>query len=363
MRIAILAPGYPSEERPYNYAFVHARARLYAARDEEVAAFAPGPAARWTLDGIPALTGGADALVREIQAFGPDVLAIHAPNFHTIPVARRIDRPQVSWVHGHEAIFTLRGVQFARTARERAKKWAKVIPRNVYQLLTIRGFLPDQKAVVFVSRWMQRTAEAQTRRRYPNAVIVPNPVDTRLFGYALDPARIREGISTRSLNNTKYGLDVAVRAFARETGAHLTIVGEGSLEGSLRRLIARTGSATTLEARSVAHRDMKALFARHGFFVAPSRVEAQGVAMCEAMASGLPVVATSVGGIPEFVTDGEEGYLVPPEDPTALAAAVRRLVSDPDRHLAFSRAARRRAEAQFSADVITERELALLREG
>jgi glycosyltransferase involved in cell wall biosynthesis len=122
----------------------------------------------------------------------------------------------------------------------------------------------------------------------------------------------------------------------------------------------RTGSRAQIEARRVPHREMPTLSRGYGFFVAPSRVEAQGVAMCEAMACGLPVIATRVGGIPEFVTDGVEGYLVPPEDPPAIRRAVERLVSDPNRHLAMSRAARERVVRQCSPDVVTRRELAIL---
>jgi glycosyltransferase involved in cell wall biosynthesis len=105
---------------------------------------------------------------------------------------------------------------------------------------------------------------------------------------------------------------------------------------------------------------MPNLFQQFGFFVAPSRVETQGVAMCEAMACGLPVVATSVGGIPEFVTDGAEGYLVPPESPAALRYAVERLIADPDRYLQMSHAARRRVETACSDTVVTEQELRVL---
>jgi glycosyltransferase involved in cell wall biosynthesis len=65
-----------------------------------------------------------------------------------------------------------------------------------------------------------------------------------------------------------------------------------------------------------------------GFFLAPSRREGQGVAMCEAMACGMPVIATRVGGIPEFVKDGFNGLLIPPEDPLSIRQAVKLLTSD-----------------------------------
>lgn len=362
MRIAVLAPGYPSEATPYNYAFVHARARMYAARGTEVAAFALGASESYTLDAVTVSTGDTARLRRALSEFRPDVVAVHAPTFRTMRVARHADRPMVSWVHGHEAMISLRSVSFGHTRRERAIKWLKLVPRLLVQLATIRNFLTDQHRVVFVSRWMQAVAERHTLRSYPNAEVIPNPVDTDLFAYRFDRSNRCRGVTARSLSSTKYGIDVAIRGFVGLDQASLDIYGRGSLEASYTALIRRTGSNAELFARGFAHRDMPDLLAGYGFFVAPSRVEAQGVAMCEAMACGLPVVATHVGGIPEFVDDGVEGILVPPEDPEALGAAVVRLVSDADRFAVMSKAARRRIVSQCSHTVVAERELALLKQ-
>ena len=78
------------------------------------------------------------------------------------------------------------------------------------------------------------------------------------------------------------------------------------------------------------------------------------------MAAGLPVVATKVGGIPEVVADGETGLLVPPEDPGALAAALREMLTDPDRRRRAGRAGRVRAQAHFSMETRARRIAALL---
>lgn len=363
MRIAILTPGYPSTAAPHAYAFVHARARLYAAAGHQVEVFvpAPGPARHEPIDGISAWSGPARDLLREARRFAPSVLALHAPNFRTIPVARRLDCRQVSWIHGHEALFSLRRVHYAGGGPlARIWKSLKLVPLNLGQLALVRAFLPGQAAVVFVSQWMRAAAEQHTRRRYARATIIPNPVDTELFAYRFDLSRRREGIAARGLNSTKYGLDLAIRAWAGLEAADLTILGHGPLEAHYRRLIGQTGSRARLDARALPHPEMPGVFARCGFFVAPSRVEAQGVAMCEAMACGLPVIATRIGGIPEFVDDGVEGFLVPPEDPAAIRAAVERLMADPELHMSMSRRARVRMERQCSPAVVTAQELRLL---
>jgi starch synthase len=97
----------------------------------------------------------------------------------------------------------------------------------------------------------------------------------------------------------------------------------------------------------VPHERMPAFMWGLDVFVNPSRAESFGVAALEAAASGVPVVASHVGGLPEVVADGETGLLVPPEDPAALAAALAGLIRDPSRRRALGRSARERAVALY----------------
>jgi glycosyltransferase involved in cell wall biosynthesis len=90
-----------------------------------------------------------------------------------------------------------------------------------------------------------------------------------------------------------------------------------------------------------------ALLARASLFVLPSRSEGISLTLLEAMASGLPVVTTHVGGNPEVVKDGVTGLLVPPDDPAALARALLDITSDSARGRRFGRAGRERVAAHF----------------
>jgi glycosyltransferase involved in cell wall biosynthesis len=92
--------------------------------------------------------------------------------------------------------------------------------------------------------------------------------------------------------------------------------------------------------------DVPALTAALDMAVLPSLREAQGIALLEAMASGVPVVATAVGGIPESVRHGREGFLVAPADPAALATAILRLARDEATRARF----RGRVEERFGLD-------------
>jgi glycosyltransferase involved in cell wall biosynthesis len=93
--------------------------------------------------------------------------------------------------------------------------------------------------------------------------------------------------------------------------------------------------------------DLAPAFARWDVFVQPSIEEGFGVAALEAMAAGLPTIATNAGGLPELVDDGRTGLLVPMADPDALARAIRTLVGDPSRRLAMGAAAHQRAVECF----------------
>lgn len=107
--------------------------------------------------------------------------------------------------------------------------------------------------------------------------------------------------------------------------------------------------------------DVARILAALDVFVLASRVEPFGLAAAEAMAAGLPVVATAVGGLPECVSDGETGVLVPPSDPPALAAALVALLGDPLRRRQLGVAGRQRVAARFAAEVQVPRIEAVLR--
>ena len=96
--------------------------------------------------------------------------------------------------------------------------------------------------------------------------------------------------------------------------------------------------------------------------VQPSRADNLPLSILEAMAAGLPVVGTRVGGIPELVVDGETGVVVEPESPRALADALEQLAGDPDRARKLGRNGAERAAEHFSPDGVAARMVALYEE-
>ena len=101
---------------------------------------------------------------------------------------------------------------------------------------------------------------------------------------------------------------------------------------------------------------------RAAVVVHPARWEGFGLALLEAMLCGRPIVATRVSSVPEIVTNGETGLLVPPDDPSALATASISLLDDPVRAARLGEAGRVRAEAEFSVARMAERTAAVYEE-
>jgi glycosyltransferase involved in cell wall biosynthesis len=151
------------------------------------------------------------------------------------------------------------------------------------------------------------------------------------------------------------GLDVALRALAQLPDAWLVVLGEGPERARLEALARELGVAERVHLPG-REPDVSAWLRRADVLVHPARWEGFGLALLEAMLCSLPVVASRVSSIPEIVVDGETGLLVPPDDPDALAAAVREVLRKPARYGAAGLA---RAREEFSVARMAERTLAV----
>ncbi len=173
------------------------------------------------------------------------------------------------------------------------------------------------------------------------------------------------------LDEPKKGLAVFLRAagqLARELQrveevpkVRFVLVGEGPARPGLEALAREQGIehfTTFLGER----RDVTDLMEAFDLFVQPSLWEGFGVTLLEAMAAGLPVVASRVGGIPEIVSDGETGCLVAPGDADGLAAECFRLLRDPGLAARMGRAGRARLEENFDIERLVEETAALYRD-
>lgn len=243
-------------------------------------------------------------------------------------------------------------------APEAAPPWSR---EAVRRRLLVRALRRRAAAVLAVSAAVR---EAWAGHGLPPASVevVPNGVDVAGLAAPRPKARARLRaelgvaggapllLAVAALREGK-GLETLIAALGSlaetATAPSCAVAGDGPLRGELERFSAERGASIHwLGLR----RDVPDLLAAADLFVLPSERDALPTVLLEAMAAGLSVVATSVGGIPEIVDDGESGVLVAPGDAAALAAALRELAGDPEARRRLGAAGQRRARERFALD-------------
>jgi glycosyltransferase involved in cell wall biosynthesis len=217
------------------------------------------------------------------------------------------------------------------------------------------GEAPDHLRRSAIARWTLRAVDMNivpssflrgVFSRYGiEATVIPNTVDRDRFRFRLrDPLRPRI-VSTRNFESL-YNIECTLRAFAtvqrRYPDATLTLVGSGAEESFLRRRTDELGLRNVTFAGRVAPDAIWEYYAEADIYVQTPDIDNMPLSILEAYASGLPVVATNVGGVPAILTDGVHGLLAPAGDAEAVAARVVQLLED-------STLARRLALAAFDS--------------
>ena len=187
--------------------------------------------------------------------------------------------------------------------------------------------------------------------------VIPNGIAVRRGEPA--PAHDPVVIGTAALLERRKGIDVLLEASARlETPHRLVIYGDGPLRAELEERAHDLGAPAEFPGFVT---DVEDRIAELDVFVLPSRGENLPIAILEAMAAALPVVATRVGGVPEVVVDGETGLLVEPEDTAGLAAALDRVAGDDELRQRLGRAGATRVVEHFDATSTARRMVELYR--
>jgi N-acetyl-alpha-D-glucosaminyl L-malate synthase BshA len=220
-----------------------------------------------------------------------------------------------------------------------------------------RWSIEQSDGVTTVSRYLEERTAAALGVKRPIRVIY-NFVNCDLYRRTADPAaravfaRPHEKILVHLSNfrPVKRVLDV-VRVLARvrqEIPAKLLMIGDGPDRGPAEHLARELGAEEDVLFLGKQNR-VPELLGVSDVMLLPSEYEAFGLAGLEAMACGAPVVAARTGGIPELITDGEDGLLAPVGDIETMAKQALGLLTDEARFARFSNAARRTAESRFSA--------------
>jgi starch synthase (maltosyl-transferring) len=234
-----------------------------------------------------------------------------------------------------------------------------------------RATAPLADRIICVSARVRDYAEQVIGLPPARLVVVPNGIDLARYtlktpqaaGTGSQPVQIGYVGRLDPVKGVTHLLGAAalLRESAPSLAWALTLVGDGSERAALEAEAAALELAERvrfLGARS----DVPALLPTFDLLVLPSLYEGMPNVALEAMASGLPVVATAVGGTPEVVLHGETGLLVPPAEAAALAGALAALAVDPARRARLGAAGRARVERHFTIDAAVRRTEALYRD-
>jgi glycosyltransferase involved in cell wall biosynthesis len=159
----------------------------------------------------------------------------------------------------------------------------------------------------------------------------------------------------------RFLLQALPTVLAKHPGARVLFVGEGAEDAALHAEVARGGLEGCV--RFLGYRnDIGDILRACDVLVHPATMEGFANVAMQAMASGIPVVSSAVGGMPESVRDGVTGLLVPPCDPPALAEALLRLLDDPALRARLGEQGRGIVEQEFNTDAMVEGNLRVYRE-
>jgi glycogen synthase len=261
------------------------------------------------------------SMARALRRASRDVDLVHAQWLASMLVAPTARKPIVLTLHGSGSAGRFQDLQFIAKA-----------PRPA------RALLRRARVVIGVSRQLTEAARrdgARDARWIPNGIEIPPDVG--------EEADSPEVLYVGRLSPEK-GVEELVEA---TRGLNLVVAGDGPLRSLVPGALG-----------FVPRPELEPLYARAAVAVFPSRVEGFGVACAEAMAHGRAVVASAVGGLRDLVRDGETGLLVPPGEPTALRAAIDRLLADEDLRRRLGLAAREHVTALCSWERVTDETLA-----
>jgi glycosyltransferase involved in cell wall biosynthesis len=220
------------------------------------------------------------------------------------------------------------------------------------------------KRVIFVSQALREFHARLNPFLKRRSCVIYNGIEFKKFEIDASPAEIRKTIGLDK-SHTVLGIvgrvarekahvdfiHVVQRLTQEHAGVVGLIVGEGELLNELKKLVNKKGIQDHIVFLGYRN-DLPRIYQAMDVFVMTSLSEGFPLAVLEAMAAGVPIVATNVGGIPECVKDGEDGRLVSPGDRSAMTQAISNILTDPVLALSLAANARKRVKEHFSLEAM-----------
>jgi glycosyltransferase involved in cell wall biosynthesis len=368
MKLLILDENYPHLDNLMGDVFVHVRAKEYSkTHNVKVFSFFHDPR-DLVYEGIEVkMFNDQSKLANAIKEFNPDRILIHFyQSWMLNKIIKDINRPFIIWVHGYEALGWYRRLFNYTWYSPVLLNYIKKNTNQQFQFKKLINFAKKNEQIhfVFVSDWMRKITEFDTISKINKRSIIPNPIDTKLFEYKIKHPELRKRILIlRSFGSNKYANDISVNAIlllskkAFFSELQFTIIGQGQMFKKLTNPLKQFKNIELIEG-AVRQIMIPELHSKNGIFLCPTRQDAQGVSMCEAMSSGLVPITSDNTAIPEFVTDQHSGFLT--KNAYEVARSIELMYNQPELFQFISQQAATSIKNKCSLQTIVKNELKLI---
>ena len=317
--LIVITNNYPEEGKPYQNGFIHSRMLYYLRNGIDAQVFVMNAKKKhlyYIYEGVSVEIGDEDNLMQLLLMNPYADLCVHFINGQIINVLNKIEnsRRLVVFVHGVEALHWYERI-FPGTFRtpKMILSFLHYIKSNIHQINICRKFFSNtihKVEFIAVSEWMKDIAERNYKCKGKYVWhIIPNYIDDTRFPYKKKkPEQAKSMLSIRQFSTGKYANDITVK-FIQDLKTRLgcdnykvTFVGDGPLYDSIMKPILDYPNVT-FERRMIPQNEIGSFHETSGLFICPTRQDAQGVSMCEAMSSGLVPITLCNTAIPEFLPD------------------------------------------------------------
>lgn len=300
-------------------------------------------------------------MVRDIVALGPEVCHIHSTSAFSKQIYFALQR------HGIKTIVTVHGLQHEERKQTLLRKPSL---KTLYQLFIHtrdeRELLNAVPKIIVDTAYVEDKLRQYGLKHVPQIHVIPQGIDEVFYNTKCNPES-NVILCVGAIGPRKghiYTVEMFNRLRAKGVDAKLRIIGslaDKSYYAQLQQKISDSPYASDVSLEvNLPHEELLKAYASAKLFVLHSREESQGIVFAEAMATGLPVVATKIGGIPYVVADGKSGLLCPYGDVDAMTNMVAQLMTDDVLWKQYSREAKEIAKGYSWRD-ISERIMELYR--
>ena len=367
-----MCQGYPSKENLYNNAFIHTRVKNYKEKKLNVDVFSVNKIIeyrQYEFENVLVNEGNHETLKKFLEKKKYDKILIHFAWRKILKTVIENDQKAklIIWVHGVEALGWYRRLFLFEP--KRFYKFFGYILFNTRQLFFMHNFIKNKnvnKEFVFVSEWMKNILEKDSlsKGKIENYHIIPNVIDEKVFNYIEKDEKQRLNIlSIRPFASKKYANDLTVKAilelqkepfFNKLT---FNIYGDGKLFSSVTKPLVGLKNVK-LHKKFLSQKKIAELHKKNGIMLIPTRQDAQGLSMCEAMMSGLVPITSNNTAIPEYANK-DCGYLT--NNYHELAEAIKELYNNPKIFSEKSRNAHEFIKEKCSQNIVIQKEINIIK--